>query len=186
MSIPDQKKSRRSMLMVLAAFIIPVILAKFALNQQWFNEAVTNHGELIADGLTLSELGVSPEPFAHKWILLYVAAKPCQQICNELLHSINNTYVALGEEVKRVTPLTLTTSSFTAEQQQQLSASHWQYQTLPEQAKHYFDENQLIIIDPLGNVVLRYLPPSNVAQLAPFGTAILADLKKLLKYSRIG
>ena len=52
--------------------------------------------------------------------------------------------------------------------------------------KSTITQSQVLIVDPLGNVILSHLPPKNVEQLPQFGKAILADFKKLLKYSRIG
>ena len=57
------KKSRRSLLLVLAAFILPIILAKFALEQQWLNTGVTNKGTLLTNELTLEKLGLDNADF---------------------------------------------------------------------------------------------------------------------------
>jgi hypothetical protein len=59
MSSSKLNKSRRSMLILLAVFIIPIALAKLALNQQWFNYGVTNQGQLIKNELTLAQLGLN-------------------------------------------------------------------------------------------------------------------------------
>jgi hypothetical protein len=185
MQSPNKKKSQRNMLMVLGAFILPIIFAKLALDQHWFNYGVTNKGALVADDLNLEKLGLKKENFNHKWLIIYAAPNQCTSICAELLHSINNTYVALGEEVKRVTPVTLTSTPLNTNEATQLSAKAWQQLNFTA-GKQQVKQNQVFIADPLGNVVLSYSLPTQVEQLPSFGKAILADLKKLLKYSRIG
>ena len=62
----------------------------------------------------------------------------------------------------------------------------WHIQAMPALAKATIAQSQVLIVDPLGNVILSHMPPANAEQLPAFGKAILADFKKLLKYSRIG
>ena len=57
---------------------------------------------------------------------------------------------------------------------------------MPEQAKQYIAKPQIFIVDPLGNVFLTHQLPENTEQLPQFGKQILADMKKLLKYSKVG
>lgn len=53
-----EKTTRKpyTMLALLAVFIVPVVLAKLALDNNWFNRAVTNKGELIQPVMDLSAL----------------------------------------------------------------------------------------------------------------------------------
>ena len=44
----------------------------------------------------------------------------------------------------------------------------------------------VLLIDPLGNVILEHSLPASTEDQAMFGKNILADMKKLLKYSKIG
>ena len=185
MNVANQNKSRRNMLLIIAVFILPVVLAKLALEHHWLKEAATNNGQLVTNGLTLAQLGVNHEKLGKKWLLTYVAASPCQQLCAQAMHVLNNTYVALGKDRQRVTPVSLTAQLLTAEQRAQQASSTWQRHPLPKQAWHYFSTPQVLIIDPLGNVVLRFQPPTTAQQLTLFGKSILTDFKKLLKYSEL-
>ena len=186
MSSSELKKSRRSMLILLAVFIIPVLLAKLALDQQWFNYGVTNKGQLIENELTLAKLGLNVDDFDHHWLMLYTLPENCDQQCERVLVSVNNTYIALGKEMPRVKPGALTQKQVTAEQTDKIQINKWHLQAMPMQAKNEIKQSQVLIVDPLGNVILRHLPPAKPEQLTVFGKAILADFKKLLKYSRIG
>jgi hypothetical protein len=186
MSSSELKKSRRSMLILLAVFIIPIVLAKLALNQQWFNYGVTNQGQLIANELTLAKLGLNVDDFDHQWLMLYTLPESCDEQCEKTLISVNNTYIALGKEMPRVKPVALTQQTLTADQADKIQIKKWHIQAMPALAKTAIAQSQVLIVDPLGNVILSHMPPANVEQLPSFGKAILADFKKLLKYSRIG
>jgi peroxiredoxin len=181
-----QNRSRKTLLLVLIAFILPVILAKLALEQQWFTKGVTNKGTLITNGMTLQKMGFSNNDFTDKWLILYLLPSDCLPQCQQTLHSINNTYVALGKEIDRVQAVALTYRNFTTEQRQQIPTEHWSFQLMPTATKQLFNRSQVLIVDTLGNVILSYQAPNDSKSLPIFGKAILADLKKLLKYSKIG
>ena len=57
---------------------------------------------------------------------------------------------------------------------------------MPSATKKLFKEPKIVIVDPLGNLVLTHDIPADSDQLPAFGKMIVADMKKLLKYSRIG
>lgn len=206
----DEKvtKSRRSFVLLLAVFILPVVLAKLALELQWFNYGVTNKGQLYDKPLSMAELGFSQD-FKQKWLLLYRMPSTCKETCLATLQSIQNTYTALGREVLRVTPILLTTEAMADQVAQKLPSAKWQILIdTPESAAKLGNE-QVVIVDALGNLVLHHsIPEMAIAgdaleqahnqglnqevkqqraqQLASFGKLVLADFKKLLKYSRIG
>ncbi|ARD44420.1 hypothetical protein [Colwellia sp. PAMC 21821] len=186
MSSSELNKSRRSMLILLAVFIIPIVLAKLALNQQWFNYGVTNQGQLIENELTLAKLGLNVDDYDHQWIMLYTLPENCDQQCEKTLMSVNNTYIALGKEMPRVKLVALTQQDLRAEQTDKIQIKKWHIQPMPTLAKTVISQSQVLIVDPLGNVILSHVPPENTEQLSQFGKSILADFKKLLKYSRIG
>ena len=186
MSSSELNKSRRSMLILLAVFIIPIVLAKLALHQQWFNYGVTNQGELIENELTLAKIGLNVDDFDHQWLMLYTLPENCDQQCEKTLVSVNNTYIALGKEMPRVKLVALTQQVLSAEQTDKIQIKKWHIQAMPPLAKTAITKSQVLIVDPLGNVILSHLPPENSEQLPKFGKEILADFKKLLKYSRIG
>ncbi len=179
-------KSRRNLLLVVGAFIVPVILAKLALEQHWFNYGVTNHGHLIEQPITLADMEISEQAIKEQWLLLYRVPEQCEQLCRQTMLAVNNTYILLGSEIPRVTPVALYQQAFSSEVDEPLHHKKWQKIHLPESAQRYIDNAQLLIVDPLGNVVMSYDGPSTEQNLPDYSKAILADMKKLLKYSRIG
>lgn len=186
MSLPQLNKSRRTLLITLGVFILPVVLAKLALEQQWFDYGVTNHGQLSEQELTLDDLGIEKESLNEQWLLLYRLPKNCDKLCQKTLLSVNNTYTLLGKELPRVTPVALFEQKLNENQQSNLRHHKWQQLGLPIEANKHISANQLLIIDPLGNVVMSYQAPKEEQGLVSFDKSILADMKKLLKYSRIG
>lgn len=183
MSDKVANKSRRSLLLLLVAFILPVVLAKLALDQHWFNYGVTNKGQLLENELTLNQLGIEQQNFKQHWLLVYRMPAQCDLLCQQTLKSINNTYVALGKEMPRVTPVLLSENN---ELPSELTNKAWQQLPLTPQIDNHLPQGQVLIVDPLGNFVLAHTPPNQAEQLAQFGKSILADFKKLLKYSKIG
>ena len=180
-------KNRKSLLLLLLAFVLPIILAKMALEQEWLDLGVTNHGTLLNNELTLSQLGLSKRDFSQQWLILYALPKQCLAACIKSLETVHNSYVVLGKDMPRVTPVLLTQNQFSPEQSQRLAKSQWQIQSMPEQSKNVIKQSQVFIVDPLGNVILSHFPPlTDREKQAVFGKAIIADMKKLLKYSKVG
>ena len=182
----NMKKSRRSLFLVLAVFVLPIILAKFALEQQWLDTGVTNKGTLLSNELTLEQLGLKAADFQQHWLILYSLPKVCDVTCKKTLETVHNTYVALGKDMPRVSPVALYQNELPYEQSQKISESKWQLLAMPEQAKQHIAKPQIFIVDPLGNIFLSHQLPENTEHLPQFGKQILADMKKLLKYSKVG
>jgi hypothetical protein len=180
------KKSRRSLFLVLAAFVLPIILAKLALEQQWLDMGVTNKGTLLTNELTLQQLGLQLTDFDKHWLIMYSLPEHCAINCEKTFEALHNTYVALGKEMPRVFPVALYQNTLSTEQQLKISESKWQLFAMPVQAKQFIDKSQIFIVDPLGNVFLSHQLPENNDQLPQLGKQILADMKKLLKYSKVG
>jgi hypothetical protein len=182
----NPKKSRRSLFLVLAAFVLPIILAKLALEQQWLDMGVTNKGTLLTNELTLEQLGLKTTDFEQHWLILYSLPEQCATNCQKTFETLYNTYVALGKYTPRVFPVALYQNELSTEQRQVISESKWQLFAMSEQAKQQIAKSQIFIVDPLGNVFLSHQLPKNIAELPQLGKQILADMKKLLKYSKVG
>lgn len=180
-------KSRRNLLLVLGVFVLPVVLAKFALEQEWFEYGVTNQGALLNQEITLQDLGLSSDEFEdEQWLLLFRVPEECDDLCQKTLLSVNNTYVLLGREIPRVTPVALANESILQDQKQYLKHAKWKAVLMDPTAEKHIASAGLLVVDPLGNIVMSYQAPNEEKLLNGFGKGILADMKKLLKYSRIG
>lgn len=179
-------KNRKNLLLMLLAFALPVILAKFALEYQWLDVGVTNKGTLLSEELTLEKLGINDAELEGQWLILYNLPTQCDEYCEKAMETVHNTYVALGKEMPRITPVALYQQLFSNAQMQQLSKSQWRLLAMPSEAKQSIAQPQILIVDPLGNVFLSHELPADSALLPQFGKQIMADMKKLLKYSKVG
>ncbi|MDN3652286.1 hypothetical protein QWY77_05870 [Thalassotalea ponticola] len=183
----EVKKNRRSLILLLLVFVVPILLAKLALDYQWFNYGVTNQGRLLEQKLKLTNLGLS-EAQGKQWLIIYALPDNCDEQCELTLSTIENTYFALGRETPRVTPVAVSLSPFNAEQLTKVNNNHWQFvsELTATSKPNQLSSEQIYIADPLGNVVLTYPQPTGDDAVLSLGKAMLSDLKKLLKYSRIG
>lgn len=151
-----------------------------------------NHGELLEvrplPATTLQELSGRQFPFESlhgKWLLLTVQPAICDARCQQKLYYMRQVRTAQNENMMRIERLWLVTGAGNPDPK--LLAEHpglvvarvidqaW-LSALP--VRHEAGEH-IYLIDPLGNLVLRYNDESD-----PQG--MLKDLVRLLKVSRIG
>jgi len=185
---PKQQRfsNRRSLLLLILVFVLPIVIAKLALENQWLKSGVTNHGTLLEQPLTLKELGITDSKLAKQWLIIYRLPDTCSDTCLQSIEAVHNSYVLLGKDMPRVTPVILKMNVFSAEQSKQLGKSQWQVIALTPHMKQQLTKAEVLISDPLGNIILTHQIPASAQQQASFGKAILADMKKLLKYSKAG
>jgi hypothetical protein len=182
----EKHKNRQSLVILLAVFLLPIILAKLALDNQWLQLGVTNHGKLIQQPMTLTTLNIDKTKFAEQWLIIYRLPDECFEVCFTSIETVYNSYVALGKDMPRVTPLLIDTNIFTERQKNQLALSQWKIQPITSVIHTVLPKQQVLIADPLGNIILSHTIPQTLQQQSAFSKAIVADMKKLLKYSKVG
>ena len=183
--MPSQR-NRRSLLLLMSVFILPILLAKLALDNQWLNLGVTNQGKLLTQPLTLEDLGISESELTKQWLIIYRLPNTCPDVCLHSIETVHNSYVALGKDMPRVSAVLLKGNIFSAQQSKQLAKSQWKILALTPKINNLLQEPQVLIVDPLGNIILKHQLPEQEQLQAAFGKAIVADMKKLLKYSKVG
>jgi hypothetical protein len=189
--VTNIKKSnnKRMMLTFAAVFLIPVLLAKLALDNGWFNQAATNKGQLISPPLDASSIGIrQSEP---KWKLVYVLPELCDQACENALYSIIQVRSALGKQSDRAEAVVITHEKSDNKQLTILEGNQ-NVRLLSsdlQSVKKVFKDNALegiYISDTLDNVILRYPLQSDPKKSVLDSRDILSDMRKVLKLSRIG
>jgi len=184
-------RQRRTLLLLAAVFFVP-IAASFILyyGVEWRPAAGTNHGELYSPPRPLPP---SAAPLAQrKWSLVYVGDGACDDHCRSSLVFARQTRLSLNKDMTRINRVFLATGSccdraYLAEEHEGLevfdAAADAELAAvvaaLPAALPATEREYSLFIIDPLGNLVMRYDTREE-----PRG--LLEDLKKLLKLSHIG
>ena len=101
----NKTNNKRLIITLALVFILPVVLAKLALDNNWFNKAATNKGELLSP--TLDMTAIQDETAEPKWQLLYVLPSQCSVECENALYSVEQVWTALGKEHDRVRALSL-------------------------------------------------------------------------------
>jgi hypothetical protein len=186
------KSSRRTLLILCALFFVP-LAAAFVLyyGTGWRPAGGSNHGELLQPFKQLPAgsaglLDGSAQP--HNWALVYVGDGACDADCQQALVFARQTRLSLNKEMSRVNWGLLATASCC--DLAYLDREHKGIKVFdvsePANLEELLDvlptrdlRHSLFIIDPLGNIVMRY----DVRE-SPRG--LLDDLKKLLKLSSIG
>jgi cytochrome oxidase Cu insertion factor (SCO1/SenC/PrrC family) len=139
----------------------------------------TNHGAFVdppvaVEALQLTDAGGQPFATATTWWLWVVQPGPCDAACDRALQRLQQVHQLLNRDAPRVhraivSPVAIADGALAAK-----------YPGLEFLAGRIAGlEPGLYIVDPLGNLVLRY-PPGAA------GKSVLDDLKRLLKVSQIG
>lgn len=180
----SRRKGRLQLILVLLVAIGPMILAtsmyKFKF---WVPDNRSFHGELIGNGQTRVDLGVQADE--KRWQLLVSAPGACADDCRKLVYLARQIQIGLGRDASRASHALASAQPLNADYDGQLNREYPQLQRYPLELSRYqkaapgIQEPQLWIVDPHGNLVLRYGADVN-------GKDLLKDLRQLLKLSNIG
>ncbi|MBS0288847.1 MAG: hypothetical protein JSS07_02260 [Proteobacteria bacterium] len=163
---------------------------------------LSNNGDLITPPVNISKLTFfeigekkqfSGDKLSGKWWLLYASPAKCQQTCQDILYSLQQIRTALGKDALRLERIFLAHPHC-----QQSVCETFLLENYPDMARATLKPSnytslfanignldarntygEVYIIDPKGNIMMHY-----DANMEP--KAILSDLKRLLKISKIG
>ncbi len=182
---------RRTLMVLAAASVLPV-LAAYLVYQNWRPEHRVNHGELLATerlpSAQLTDLAgklFSSDVLHGKWWLVTIQPPACDQGCQRRLYYMRQVRTAQGENMERVGRLWLIQGAGNPDAQ--LLAEHPGLLVARAQDPIWLSEfpaktsafEHIYLVDPLGNLVLRYGDDVD-----PKG--MIKDLTRLLKVSQIG
>ncbi|VVO26166.1 hypothetical protein [Pseudomonas fluorescens] len=180
----SRRKGRLQLLLILLGVIGPMILATGMYKLQfWVPEGRSYHGELIGNGQTRADLGVQAQE--DRWQILVTAPKDCSVDCQQLVYLARQIQIGLGRDAGRASHALAAAQPLSSEYDAKLTREYPQLQRYPLNLTDFHktagDQSvpQLWIIDPHGNLVLRYDPTVK-------GKDLLNDLRHLLKLSNIG
>lgn len=197
---PGAAPSRRARLQLLlvALLFFGSLGAGFLLyyGLDWRPADTSNHGTLISPAHPLEpfsapRLGggaIQPKTLADHWNLVYVAGGACEAACQQELYKLRQVRLTFGKDAPRLQRLLLLDGPLP--------------QTAPDWLARHPDllvggatgnglagqiaaaagvpaQGRLFIVDPLGNLMMRYEGDFTMKGLQE-------DLKRLLKYSHIG
>lgn len=194
-----QTTGRGALVGLAALFFVP-LLGAFWLYYAggWRPAGSTNHGELITPARPLPAAtfldadggSVRDDLLRGKWTLLYIGDGRCDEPCRQALWTSRQTRLLLAEDMDRVQRV------FVAEadccDREFLDREHPGLETVVPagstaqdwlarfpRATEAATQQYLYIVDPLGNLMMRF-------DLAQNPKGLLEDLKRLLKLSHIG
>lgn len=182
-----QRKNRLILVGLFLMFFLPVLLAVL-LNSKFvdFKPASTrNYGQLIEPVVTLSQpiAGVDAQ-LAGKWWLIYADQGNCNESCQQQLATLHQLHLAAGKEFDRVGLMFVpTTPGNAGTLPPDVIAASGPMPPLDDALKSATGaadaSRWLLLMDPLGNILMRY-PPGFDASL------VRKDLNILLKWSPLG
>ena len=197
-------KGQRSLLIMAANFIGPMLLAYILVNNMYFfgDFNTRNHGELIDPAKPLQDVTLSRtngEEFKlselrNKWVMVYIGTASCDSTCSENLYKMRQSRLAQGGELKRITRLYISVDGKPSGTLQNVLAEHQGLEVVygsssqVQQVLKQFELTRqavvdekvgMFIVDPLGNLVMRY-------QTGFEAKGLVKDLSLLLKASYIG
>ena len=185
-----RRKARRTLALLALICTAPVVASYFAY-YWWRPEARTNYGELLEPGAVPRIAGARLDgtPFQlselqGRWVLLLAETASCESRCERALYATRQARTIQGREQDRVVRALLLPTDAPAPSMELLSShpgiivvrgDSRQWQSLPGNAAGA----RVYLVDPHGNLVLRYSADPDMRGLAK-------DLERLLRASRIG
>jgi len=181
------------LILVMGIFALPVLASYLAYFVWQPQGAARNYGTLIppvtlAETLILATPEQTPVPLKGlrgKWLLLQVDTADCAPACEQKLHVMRQVRLMQGREQERVQRLWLIADGRMPRAALQKEYDGTQWLTDPQRiviGKLAADgdvEQYIYMIDPLGNVMMRW--PAN-----PDMKRMFKDIERLLKASQIG
>lgn len=177
--------SRKFFMLFIACAAVPLVVAQLSLSMGWFSQGGNNKGQWLQHEIQLlpdaSHAGQdNPASNSVHWHLVYVQARDCDQQCEQALFTLQQLYSGMGRKQLKVKPLVM------AQQQpvqlKQFPAISWQ----PEQSVANELQNQIVIVNQRGLVLLRYPVADSPEHMRDLARDIRTDLLRLINYDRSG
>jgi cytochrome oxidase Cu insertion factor (SCO1/SenC/PrrC family) len=191
-------RGRLTLILVVLVFALPLAAATWLYHNPeiWRPTTFTNHGQLMdpprrLEPVALVDLTGQPfgiEQFRGHWTLLHVGSARCDGACEEALVDTRQLRLALGHNMDRVQRVYLSTDASALPQIAPLREEHPRLHLVTGEGEALAAViaalgkdalGHIYLLDPLGNLVLRYGPEVSARDM-------LKDVRKLLRNSRIG
>lgn len=182
---------RRTLWLMAAISMLPLVAA-YIFYIEWRPQSGMNHGELLqtrpVPQAVLSDLSgntFTTDKLRGKWLLVTIQSPSCDEKCQRKLYYLRQVRITQGENMSRIERLWLLRGEGLPKQG--LIAEHPGLMIARPTAPSWLSTfpvkgdatEHIYLIDPLGNLVLRYNDDVD-----PKG--MVNDLTRLLKISRIG
>jgi hypothetical protein len=169
---------------LLLIFILPVGLGTlfFYLNPSYFSQNTVNYGELIRPVIMTEKSDIEvigDDSLEGVWTLAYVTDS-CDSLCDQAVEDVKTVRTLINMDMRRIQRMLITKDGSMPQKDDEnlIHASINNEELLSQLAS--FPKNSIFLIDPIGNFMLYYNPTDLNIKF------VIKDLKRLLKYSRIG
>jgi cytochrome oxidase Cu insertion factor (SCO1/SenC/PrrC family) len=198
---PDDRRrwrGRLTLILLVLVFALPLAAAIWLYHNPeiWKPTTFTNHGQLMdpprrLEPVALVDLAGQPfgiEQLRGQWTLLHVGNARCDDACEKALIGTRQLRLALGHNMDRVQRVYLSTDASALPRIAPLRAEHPRLHLVTGEGEALAAViaalgrdalGHIYLLDPLGNLVLRYGPEVSARDM-------LKDVRKLLRNSRIG
>ena len=182
---PDAERARRLgrvKLLALAAFFMLPVAAGYVAYSWWTPGQGSNYGELLPPR-PLDDAAIAA--LKGKWVLVQFDSGACDVYCEQKHYFMRQVRKAQGKDQARVERLWLVTDRAAPRKEllDAISGTRIQQEVSPRLAAQFAAPgeavNHIFIVDPLGNLMLRF--PRD-----PDPRRMIKDLQLLLKASQIG
>ena len=169
---------------LLLIFILPVSLGTlfFYLNPSYFSQNTVNYGELIRPVIVTEKSDIEvigDDSLEGVWTLVYVTDS-CDLLCDEAIEDIKTIRTLINMDMRRIQRMLVAKDgSMPQKDDESLIHASINNEELSSELGVY-PKNSIFLIDPIGNFMLYYNPTDLNIKF------VIKDLKRLLKYSRIG
>lgn len=185
-----QRESSRWPLWILIALCIAPVAASYVAYYWWPPSEQVNYGELLAPhplpSLKASTLDGAPFDWGAlkgKWVLTVVDSGKCDAWCEQKLIYLRQVRLAQGKEAERIERVWLITDA--AHPDARLVAAHEgirlvrapRSEVLPVFAAEGTPADHIYVVDPLGNLMMRYPKDTDPRRM-------LKDMARLLRHSK--
>jgi cytochrome oxidase Cu insertion factor (SCO1/SenC/PrrC family) len=190
--VKPRRPDRRVVLLLVAIVAVLPLAAAYGLYFFWRPSAFTNYGELLPPVSVADAVASQPDgtryDFARlrgKWVLVMVDSGACDAFCQGKLYRMRQVRLTQGQNMERIerawlidddaSPSAQLIAAYAGTQQIRVKGNGV-LQRLPAQTS---TRAHIYVVDPLGNVILRYSGDADA-------TGMKKDITRLLKVSRIG
>jgi len=192
------KSNRRTLLVLLLLFVFPAIVSITMFATGWRPASTVNHGELIIPVRPVADremqaIDGKPVKISElhgKWTMVYFDSSSCTEACMSQLHFMRQIHLSQGKNYDRIQRVfMLSDSTAVAGLKSKLTdypdmrvlagdkvIMHSLYQDFGIDMQGVDKDGNIFLLDPQGNVMMRYKPGSEPA-------GMRKDIERLLKYS---
>lgn len=185
------KRSARFTLAALTLVCTLPVAASYLAYYVWPPKDTMNYGELLRpdplpEGVLAGLAGQADfarSALEGRWTLVYAGPGDCGGECEQALYALRQTRLAQGQDMTRLDRLWLVTDDIAPAPE--LLAGH-EGMRVARGAPSWLERlpasgagTQLFLVDPLGNVMMRFPAQPDIK-------LVIRDVQRLLKYSALG